>query len=88
MAIATDPHVRPGPTPGDLVRLDTKITRPLEAALNELVTVTGQSKASLVRRAIATLLADADALPPEYADLIDPTPTSGPGLSIHRKDTR
>ena len=84
----SNPRQRPGPKPGDLVRLDTKITRSLDGALDELVTVTGIAKASLVRLALAQYLAAQGALPPEHPDLIALVPTSGPGLSIHRKDNR
>ena len=61
--------------------MDTKITPELNNALNELVLATGVSKASLVRAALAQYLTARGVLPPDHPDLIEPTPTRGPGLA-------
>lgn len=80
-----NPQPRRGAKPQGLVRLDTKITADQNSGLDELVTVTGVSKASLVRRAIADLLSGS-ALAPVAAEEISPTPIRGPGLASQRKD--
>ncbi|MGV8881136.1 MAG: hypothetical protein ACOH19_03200 [Rhodoglobus sp.] len=69
----------------DLVPLQTSIHRQQDAALDALVVVTGVSKASLVRRALAELLAANGALPPETADQITPTRSTGQLASTKRK---
>lgn len=83
----SNPRLRPGPKPRDLVRLDTKITPTLDHGLDEVVIATGVSKASIVRLAIARLLAEQGVLASDHPDLIDPTPSTGPGLASQRKDT-
>ncbi len=79
-------QLKRGPVAGDLVRLDTKVTAELGHALDGLVTVTGQSKASLVRQALAQFLTERDALPPGHAEQIDATLTRGPGLAASKKE--
>lgn len=87
MAVENSSHNRPGRKPGDLVRLDAKITAELDRALNELVLATGVAKASLVRAALAQYLAAHGALPPGHPELVTLAPTAGPGLASQRKDT-
>jgi len=83
MSITRNRH---GSQPRDLVRLDTKITPELDHAMNELVIAAGVSKASLVRAALAQYLAARGVLPPDHPDLIEPTPTRGPGLAIQKEN--
>lgn len=80
------PRYSRGAPPRDLVRLDTKITPEIDRAMNELVIVAGVSKASLVRAALAQYLAARGVLPPDHPDLIEPTPTRGPGLAIQKEN--
>jgi hypothetical protein len=87
MTVENGSQVRPGRKPGDLVRLDAKITADLDRALNELVLATGVAKASLVRAALAQYLAGHGALAPGHAELVTLAPTAGPGLASQRKDT-
>ena len=80
-------NVRRGPVPGEWVALRTTVTPEFDHALRDLVVVTGVSKASLVRAALAEYLAARGVLPPDRPDLIEPKPTRGPGLASQRKDT-
>lgn len=80
-------HVRRGPVPGEWIPLRTTVTPELDHALRDLVVVTGVSKASLVRAALAHYLAARGVLPPDHPDLIEPTPTRGPGLASQRKES-
>jgi hypothetical protein len=81
----SNPQRKRGAVPGDLVRIDTNITPELDSGLDELVLVTGQSKASLIRQALAQFLASRGVLPPNHPQQIEPTPTRGPRVTT-RKD--
>lgn len=74
-----------GPVPGQWVELKTAITPELDSGLDELLLVTGQSKASLVRQALAQFLAKRGVLPPDHPSQIEPTPTRG-SRAATRKD--
>jgi hypothetical protein len=65
-------HRKPGPVPGVWVDLKTQITPELDRGLDQLVGLTGRSKASLVRRALGDFEA-------AYRDLLTDL-ASGPDI--------
>lgn len=68
------------------VELRTYISPAINSALDQLVQLTGVSKASLVRQALATMLAAQDVLPPAVALSVRPTPSSGRLASQKKKE--
>jgi hypothetical protein len=68
-----------GPQPkGYDVELRTTVSAEMETALNQLVELTGVSKAFLVRRALLDFLGTAGVVYPGLAETLAVTPTAGP----------
>lgn len=67
------------------VELRTTIPAELDRALAQVVELSGLSKATLVRQALATHLGAMGVIHPEIAASLKPTPTGGRGLALHRQ---
>jgi hypothetical protein len=75
-----------GPQPlGNTALIKIGVTPEIDAALSHLVTVSGVSKASLIRDMLARSLAQMGMLPGFVTD-VAPTVTRGPDLAINRKE--
>ena len=69
---------RRGPQPGpNTVPLETTVTPQIDAALNQLVELSGVSKATIVRNALHSFLSNLGVVYPELTTSLAPTPTAG-----------
>lgn len=77
-----------GPQPREWVELRTTITPEQDRALASLVALSGVSKATFVRTALAEMLARAGVLDPDSVTDVPVTPTGGRSLVTNRKESR
>lgn len=66
--------------------LRTTIPAEIDRALAQVVELSGVSKASIVRQALAAHLAAMGVVHPSIAETLQPSRTGGPGLAFHRKE--
>ena len=72
-------------TASTVVRLDTAITKELETALHHMVTLSGMSKATIVREALSMYLVAVGGALPSVIEASTRQATAGPGLAPNRK---
>lgn len=74
-----------GPEPQQWVDLRTTVTPEIDRAITEIVQATGVSKASVVRRLLASGLAEHGAISPEASAALPATPTAGRLSAVRQK---
>lgn len=78
-----------GPAPlGNDTQLRTTITPEIDAALAQLVALSGKSKATFVRKALLDMLTSIGLVYPEVADRLHPTRTAGRPIRRPASPTR